>query len=121
VVTAIGSARKSSRGRDELDVFDGRSSAWPVALWWPDAGVASSGSNREPADPVLPKPGDRVLVKAISSDRTVDYRTLVIRTAVIAVVESGQHPGPHGPHPQAKTEGLDRYRGEFARERRRSG
>ena len=70
---------------------------------------------------MLPKPGDRVPVKSISSDRTVNYETLVIRPAVIAVVESGQHPGPHRPQPQATTAGLDRYPGDFARERRRSG
>src|SRR4051794_34125681 len=96
-----------------------RFAPWP--LWWPDAGVASSSSNPEHADPVSPKPGDRVPVKAIRSDRSVDSGTVVIPPAVIAVVESGQHPGPRRPHPQAKTDGLDRYRGELARDRRRSG
>jgi len=69
------------------------------------------------ADPVVPKPGDRVVVKPIGIDSLVDYGVLQVRTATVVVVLSGKF---HPAHAQANTYKLSRYRIEFARGRGRA-
>jgi len=69
-------------------------------------------------DPMLPKPGDRVVVKPIGGTGVVDYGVLQVRTSVVAVVLSAKF---HLAHAQVNTYKLSRYRIEFARDQRRAG
>jgi hypothetical protein len=68
-------------------------------------GTGGVPTSAVPADPVVPKPGDWVLVKPFGTTRFVDYGVLRVRTATVVVVLSGKF---HAGHPQVNTYELAR-------------